>query len=151
MINKKRQKLQYDWQQTTIWTAKNGNINDKKQYKQERQKRVKNEINHSVILSRALLCVSQSIIVCETWDPMEMLSVPRGSNSSRSCTLQREKIFREYDDLWQAKIVEMHPYSRFNKGRTFSFSQSLTFWASTRGLYRSRVKVEARRITLSPR
>jgi len=29
---------------------------------------------------------------------------------------RRRVIIRGYDDLWQADIVEMHPYSRFNKG-----------------------------------
>jgi len=29
---------------------------------------------------------------------------------------RRHVIVREYDDLWQADIVEMRPYSRFNRG-----------------------------------
>jgi len=28
---------------------------------------------------------------------------------------KRHVIIREYNDLWQTDIVEMHPYSRFNK------------------------------------
>ena len=40
-----------------------------------------------------------------------------------NCTLQREEIFREdtsdvvcgCDDLWQTDVVEMHPYTRFNR------------------------------------
>jgi len=52
--------------------TKNNNTNDN-----EWQKRLKNEINHYVISLCALLCVSQSIIMCETWDPIETSPVPK--------------------------------------------------------------------------
>jgi len=41
---------------------------------------------------------------------VEELHAPARKNFSR-----RRVIVRGYDDLWQADIVEMHPYSRFNK------------------------------------
>ena len=36
--------------------------------------------------------------------------------SARRNFPRRRVIVRGYDDLWQADIVEMRPYSRFNKG-----------------------------------
>jgi len=42
---------------------------------------------------------------------VEELHAPARRNFPR-----RRVIVRGYDDLWQADIVEMHPYSRFNKG-----------------------------------
>jgi len=42
---------------------------------------------------------------------VEELHAPARKNFPR-----RHVIVRGYDDLWQADIVEMHPYSRFNKG-----------------------------------
>ncbi|XP_036145596.1 uncharacterized protein LOC118646562 [Monomorium pharaonis] len=42
---------------------------------------------------------------------VEELHAPVRKNFPR-----RRVIVRGYDDLWQADIVEMHPYSRFNKG-----------------------------------
>ncbi|XP_071581717.1 uncharacterized protein [Temnothorax nylanderi] len=42
---------------------------------------------------------------------VEELHAPARRNFSR-----RHVIVRGYDDLWQADIVEMCPYSRFNKG-----------------------------------
>jgi len=42
---------------------------------------------------------------------VEELHAPKRKNFPR-----KRVIIRRYDDLWQADIVEMHPYSRFNKG-----------------------------------
>ncbi|XP_020297547.1 uncharacterized protein LOC109862061 [Pseudomyrmex gracilis] len=42
---------------------------------------------------------------------VEELHAPARRNFPR-----RRVIVREYDDLWQADVVEMRPYSRFNKG-----------------------------------
>jgi len=42
---------------------------------------------------------------------VEELHAPARKNFSR-----RRVIVQGYDDLWQADIIEMHPYSRFNKG-----------------------------------
>jgi len=42
---------------------------------------------------------------------VEELHAPARRNFPR-----RRVIVREYDDLWQADIIEMHPSSRFNKG-----------------------------------
>jgi len=36
--------------------------------------------------------------------------------SARKNFLRRRVIVRGYDDLWQADVIEMHPYFRFNKG-----------------------------------
>jgi len=35
---------------------------------------------------------------------------------ARKNFLRRRVTVRGYDDLWQADIIEMQPYSRFNKG-----------------------------------
>ena len=59
----------------------------------------------------------------------------RNVGSSRNCTLRREEIFREgvivrgYDDLWQADIVEMRPYSSFNTGYILTVIDVLSKYA----------------------
>ena len=35
---------------------------------------------------------------------------------------RRRVIVRGYDDLWQANIVEMRPYSGFNRGHHYIFT-----------------------------
>jgi len=44
-----------------------------------------------------------------------------------NCTLRREEIFRKdtvhgYNDLWQADVIEMRPYTRFNRGYHYIFT-----------------------------
>jgi len=52
----------------------------------------KNEINRSVISSRALLCVSQSIIVHEIWDPKRQC---RKATTRQEVVRSSEKKFSE--------------------------------------------------------
>jgi len=59
---------------------------------------------------------------------------------------QRRIIVRGYNNLWQADIIEMHPYS------TVTITTYLSMcWASTHESYYSRIKMKSRRLTLSPR
>jgi len=53
----------------------------------------------------------ENVISAEKRRLVEELHAPARKNFPR-----RHVIVRGYDDLWQADIVEMHPYSRFNKG-----------------------------------
>ena len=48
---------------------------------------------------------------------VEKLHAPTRRNFPR-----RRVIVRGYDDLWQADIVEMHPYSSFNRGHHYIFT-----------------------------
>jgi len=52
-----------------------------------------------------------NVVSAEKQPLVEELHTPARKNFSRRCV-----IVREYDDLWQADIAEMHPYPRFNKG-----------------------------------
>ena len=45
---------------------------------------------------------------------VEELHAPARKNFPR-----RRVIVRGYDDLWQADLVEMRPYSRFNRGYNY--------------------------------
>src|SRR5580765_623426 len=47
----------------------------------------------------------------ERWQLVNELHAPARKNFPR-----RHVIVRGYDDLWKADIVEMRPYSRFNRG-----------------------------------
>jgi len=87
---------------------------------------------------------------------METSPVPRGGDSSRSCIFQREEIFHEdvsFKDTTTCGRLILSKYIRTQVSTkvTITFSPSLTCWANMRGPYRSRVKVEARWSTLSPR
>jgi len=72
---------------------------------------------------------------------VEKLHAPARRNFPR-----RRVIVREYDDLWQADIVEMRPYSSFNRGHHYVLTVIDTL--STRGPYHLRARVEARRLML---
>jgi len=52
----------------------------------------------------------KSVVSAEKWQLVEELHALARKNFPR-----RRVIVRGYDDLWQTDIVEMHPYSRFNK------------------------------------
>jgi len=54
---------------------------------------------------------NENVVSVEKRRLVEELHAPARKNFPR-----RRVIVRGYDDLWQADIVEMHPYSRFNKG-----------------------------------
>jgi len=54
---------------------------------------------------------NENVVSAEKRRLVEELHAPARKNFPR-----RRVIVRGYDDLWQADIVEMHPYSRFNKG-----------------------------------
>ncbi|KAL6418571.1 hypothetical protein ACFW04_012008 [Cataglyphis niger] len=52
------------------------------------------------------------------------IKISRSYDLSKNCMLRREEIFLEYivqryDDLWQANVVKMRPYSRFNRGHHY--------------------------------
>jgi len=70
--------------------------------------------------------------------------------SARKNFPRRRVIVQGYDDLWQADIVEMHPYSRFNEGYHYILTVidvlNKYAWAVP-----SKVKMETRRLTLSLR
>jgi len=51
----------------------------------------------------------RNIVSAEKRRLIEELQAPARKNFPRV-------IVRGYDDLWQADIIEMHSYSRFNKG-----------------------------------
>jgi len=56
----------------------------------------------------------ENIVSAEKRRLVEELHAPARKNFPR-----RYVIVRGYDDLWQADIVEMHLYSRFNKGYNY--------------------------------
>jgi len=53
----------------------------------------------------------ENVVSVEKRRLVEELHAPDRKNFPR-----RHATVRGYDDLWQADIIEMHPYSRFNKG-----------------------------------
>jgi len=53
-----------------------------------------------------------------------------------------------YDNLWQADVIEMRPYTWFNK---VTFSPLSTCWISTHRPYCSKQKMELRRLQRSQR
>ncbi len=55
--------------------------------------------------------MGSDVISAERRQLVEELHAPARRNFPR-----RRVIVRGYDDLWQADIVEMRPYSRFNSG-----------------------------------
>jgi len=52
-----------------------------------------------------------NVVSAEKRQLVKELHAPARKNFSR-----RRVIVRGYDDLWQADIIETHPYSHFNKG-----------------------------------
>jgi len=52
----------------------------------------------------------ENVVNAEKRRLVEELHAPVRKNFPR-----RHVLVRGYDDLWQANIIEMHPYSRFNK------------------------------------
>jgi len=87
----------------------------------------------------------ENVVIAEKRRLVEELHAPARKNFPR-----RHVIVRGYDDLWQADIVEMHPYSRFNKGYHYILTVidvlSKYAWAVP-----LKMKVEARQLMLSPR
>jgi len=87
----------------------------------------------------------ENVVSAEKWRLVEELHAPMRKNFPR-----RHVIVRGYDDLWQADIVEMHSYSRFNKGYHYILTVidvlSKYAWAVP-----LKSKVEARRLMLSPK
>jgi len=53
----------------------------------------------------------KNVVSAEKRRFVKELHAPARKNFSR-----RRVMVRRYNDLWQTDIVEMHPYSRFNKG-----------------------------------
>jgi len=53
----------------------------------------------------------ENVVSAEKRRLVKELHAPARKNFPR-----KRVIVRRYDDQWQADIVEMHPYSRFNKG-----------------------------------
>jgi len=74
---------------------------------------------------------------------VEEFYVPARRNFPR-----KRVIIRGYNDLWQADIVEMRPYSSFNRGHYYILT---VIDVLSKYAYRSRARMEARRLMLSLR
>jgi len=56
---------------------------------------------------------------------------------------RKRVIIRGYNDLWQADIVEMRPYSSFNRGHHYILT---VIDVLSKYAYHSRARMEARRL-----
>ncbi|XP_070154028.1 uncharacterized protein [Polyergus mexicanus] len=65
--------------------------------------------------------------------------------SARRNFPRRRVVVRGYDDLWQADVVEMRPYTRLNKGHNYIFTVIDALRATDKG--KEFYNVEVRKFT----